>query len=96
VVRTIELEGQISDNVYDVFNKLKQQTGLSPEMSVTDVNFCDEENQRIQLRDIFTVRMRYNKAFTIFTPSFAPPVEIVIPIEADITGMSEKYWKVTD
>jgi hypothetical protein len=96
VVRTIELEGQISDNVYDVFNKLKEQTGLSPEMSVMDVNFCDEENQRIQLRDTFTVRMRYNKVFTIFTPSFAPPVEIVIPIEADITGMSEKYWKVTD
>jgi len=96
VVRTIELEGQISDNVYDVFYRLKEQTGLSPTMSITDVNYCDEQNQRIQLRDTFTVRMKYNHVFTIFKPSFAPPVEIVIPMEVSITGMSEKYWKVPD
>lgn len=96
VVRTIELEGQISDNVYDVFYRLKEQTGLSPTMSITDVNYCDEQNLRIQLRDTFTVRMKYNHVFTVFKPSFAPPVEIVIPMEVSITGMSEKYWKVPD
>lgn len=96
VVRTIELEGQISDNVYDVFYRLKEQTKLSPTMSITDVNYCDEQNQRIQLRDTFTVKMKYNHVFTVFKPSFAPPVEIVIPMEVSITGMSEKYWKVPD
>ena len=96
VVRTIELEGQISDNVYDVFYRLKEQTRLSPTMSIEDVNYCDEQNQRIQLRDTFTVKMKYNHIFTVFKPSFAPPVEIVIPMEVSITGMSEKYWKVPD
>lgn len=96
VVRTIELEGQVSDNVYDVFYRLKEQTRLSPAMSVVDVSYCDEQNQRIQLRDTFTVKMKYNHVFTIFKPSSAPPVQIVIPMEVSITGMSEKYWKVPD
>lgn len=94
VVRTIEIEGQVSDNVYDVFYKLKEQTRLSPAMSVEDVSYCDEQNQRIQLRDTFMVKMKHNHVFTIFKPSSGPPVQIVIPMEVSITGMSEKYWKV--
>jgi hypothetical protein len=39
VVRVIELEGQVSDKAYDVFYRLKQQTGLSPEMTVEDVEY---------------------------------------------------------
>ncbi len=54
IVRAIELEGQISDNVYDVFYRLKEQTGISP------------------------------------------PVQISIPMEVRITGMSEKYWKLLE
>lgn len=50
VVRVVELEGQIAEPVYDVFNRLKQQTGLSPEMTVENVTYCDEQNQKIQLR----------------------------------------------
>ena len=96
VVREVELEGRVSDTVYDVFYKLKEQTGLSPEMNIEDVTYCDEQNQKIQLRDTFTVDMEYNHVFTIFRPSFAPPVQIVIPMKARIAGMSEKYWKVSD
>ncbi len=96
VVRVIELEGQVSDNVYDVFYRLKEQTGLSPEMSIEDVNYCDEQNQKIQLRDTFTVKMKYNYAFTVFRPSSSPPVQIIIPMEVRITGMSEKYWKLLE
>ena len=92
----VELEGQVSDTVYDVFYKLKEQTGLSPEMTIEDVTYCDEQNQKIQLRDTFTVTMEYNHVFTIFRPSFAPPVQIVIPMKVRIAGMSEKYWKVPD
>ena len=92
VVRVVELEGQVSDRAYDVFYKLKQQTGLSPEMTVEDVSYC--EDQKIQLRDTFTITMTYSYPFTIFTPSFAPPVEIWIPMKVSITGMSEKYWKL--
>lgn len=92
VVRVVELEGQVSDRAYDVFYKLKQQTGLSPEMTVEDVSYC--EDQKIQLRDTFTITMTYSYPFTIFTPSFAPPVEIRIPMKVSITGMSEKYWKL--
>lgn len=94
VVRVVELEGQVSDRAYDVFYRLKQQTGLSPEMTVEDVEYY--EDQKIQLRDTFTVTMTYSYPFTIFTPSFAPPVEILIPMKVSITGMSEKYWKLTE
>lgn len=94
VVRVVELEGQVSDRAYDVFYRLGQQTGLSPEMAIEDVEYC--EDQKIQLRDTFTVTMTYSYPFTIFTPSFAPPVEILIPMKVSITGMSEKYWKLTE
>lgn len=95
VVRVVELEGQVSDKAYDVFYRLKQQTGLSPEMAIEDVQYCDGQGQKIQLRDTFTVTMTYSYPFTIFTPSFAPPVQIHIPMKVSITGMSEKYWKLS-
>lgn len=94
VVRVVELEGQVSDRAYDVFYRLKQQTGLSPEMIVEDVTYAD--GQKIQLRDTFTITMIYSHPFTIFTPSFAPPVEIQIPMKVSISGMSEKYWKLPE
>ncbi|MFZ3130485.1 MAG: DUF4320 family protein [Desulfosporosinus sp.] len=96
VVREVELEGRVSDTVYDVFYKLKEQTGLSPEMTIEDVTYCDRQSQKIQLRDTFTIDMEYNHVFKIFKPSFAPPVQIVIPMKVRIAGMSEKYWKVSD
>lgn len=94
VVRVVELEGQVSDRAEDVFYRLKQQTGLTPEMTVENVEYC--EDQKIQLRDTFTVTMTYSYPFTIFTPSFAPPVKIQIPMKTSITGMSEKYWKLAN
>ena len=93
VVRVVELEGQVSDRANDVFYRLKQQTGLSPDMTIEDVEYLD--GQKIQLRDTFTVTMTYSYTFTIFTPSFAPPVEIQIPMKVSISGMSEHYWKLT-
>ena len=94
VVRVVELEGQVSDKAYDVFYRLKQQTGLSPEMTVEDVEYC--EGQKIQLRDTFTVTMEYSHPFTIFMPSFTPPVQIHIPMKVSITGMSEVFWKLPE
>jgi len=94
VVRVVELEGEVSDRAYDVFYRLKQQTGLSPEMTVDDVEYC--EDQKIQLRDTFTITMIYSYPFTIFAPSFAPPVVVQIPMKASITGMSEHYWKLPE
>lgn len=93
VVRAVELEGQVSDKAYDVFYRLKQQTGISPEMSVEDVNYF--AGQKIQLRDTFTITMTYRYPFTVFTPSFAPPLVIQIPMKVSITGMSEKFWKLS-
>lgn len=95
VVRVIELEGQVGDAVNVVFERLKDQTGLSPEMTVENVQYCDRQSQRIQLRDTFTVTMKYSHIFTIFKPSFAPPIQINIPMKVSITGMSEKYWKLS-
>lgn len=94
VVRVVELEGQVSDRANDVFYRLKQQTGLSPDMTVEDVEYCD--GQKIQLRDTFTITMTYHYPFTIFTPSFAPPLEVEIPMKVSIGGMSEHYWKLPE
>ena len=93
VVRAVEVEGRMSEAVYDVFYRLKEQTGLSPDMSIEDVQYCDGENQEIQLRDTFTIRMKCSYTFTLFRPSNSPPLQIKIPMEVRITGMSEKYWK---
>lgn len=93
VVRVVELEGQVSDKANDVFYRLKQQTGLSPDMTVEDVEYC--EGQKIQLRNTFTITMTYRYPFTIFAPSFAPPLEVEIPMKVSIGGMSEHYWKLT-
>lgn len=95
VVRVVELEGQVSNNAYDVFYRLKEQTGLSPEMTIENVEYCDG-SQKIQLRDTFTVTMIDSYAFTLFKPSFTPPVQINIPMKVSITGMSEKYWKLSE
>lgn len=95
IVRVIELEGQVSDNVYDVFNQMKEQTGLSPTMTIEDVNYLDDQ-QKIQLRDTFTVKLHYSYSFTVLRPSSSPPVQIVIPVEVRITGMSERYWKLLE
>jgi len=94
VVRVVELDGQVSDQAYDAFYQLKQQTGLSPEMTVENVEYC--EDQKIQLRDTFTITMTYSYPFTVFTPSFSPPVVIEIPMKVSITGMSEHYWKLPE
>lgn len=94
VVRVVELEGQVSNRANDIFYRLKQQTGLSPDMTVEDVEYCD--GQKIQLRDAFTITMTYRYPFTVFTPSFAPPVEIQIPMKVSISGMSEHYWKLPE
>ena len=94
VVRVVELEGQVSDKAYDVFYRLKQQTGISPNLIVEDVTYSD--GKKIQLRDTFTITMTYKHPFTILTPSFASPVVIQIPMKVSITGMSEKYWKLPE
>lgn len=96
VVRVVELEGQVADAANEVFYRLKEQTGLSPELTIENVQYCDGQNQKIQLRNTFTVTMEYSHAFTIFKPSFAPPVQINIPMKVSITGMSEKYWKLSE
>ncbi|MEN3005961.1 DUF4320 family protein [Dehalobacterium formicoaceticum] len=95
IVRVIEMEGQVSDNVHDVFYRLKEQTGLSPIMTIEDVTYCDGQ-QRIQLRDTFTVKLKYNHFFTVFRPSSSPPIQIAIPMEVRITGMSERFWKLSE
>ena len=96
VVREIELEGQVSNTVYEVFTRMKEQTGLNPEMQMEGVDYFEAQSQKIQLRQTFTVVMKYNHVFTIFAPSFAPPMRITIPMQVRIGGMSERYWKTSE
>jgi len=65
-------------------------------MTIENVQYCDGQSQKIQLRDTFTVTMTDSYAFILFKPSFTLPVQINIPMKVSITGMSEKYWKLPE
>lgn len=94
VVRAIELEGAVNANIDNIFNQLKEQYKLDDmTYEVSDVSYFDEGTKKIQLSGNFTVTVKHNYTMQVLNPLFAPPLCISIPMTADITGMSEVYWK---
>ncbi|GHU94339.1 hypothetical protein FACS1894208_05240 [Clostridia bacterium] len=92
VVRAIEVEGQVNGNIDSVFNQLTAQLNINASYTVKNTSYWDY-SRKIQLRDNFTVEVTATYDFQVLSPLFAPPVIISIPLKADITGMSEVYWK---
>ncbi len=92
VARAIEIEGQVNSSVTSLFNSLNSELGLNASYRVVNTSYFDA-SRKIQLRDTFTVEVRASFDFQILSPMFAPPVVINIPLQSNITGMSEVYWK---
>lgn len=89
LARTIEITGS-KGSIYDKeLDRLKSETGLDPSIDI-EGDFIDD---KLQLRERFTITLKDNVSVKIIEPSFAPPVEIKIPISRTITGISEVYWK---
>lgn len=89
LARTIEITGSRGEAYIRELDRLRLETGLNPDITI-EGNFIDD---KLQLRERFTITLRDRVAVKIIDPSFAPPLEISIPISRSITGVSEVYWK---
>ena len=92
MVRAIEIEGQVNGSIDALFNRLNGELGIDASYRVVQVSYFDA-SRRIQLRDPFTVEVTAGFDFEILNPMFGPPVVIHIPLSADMSGISEVYWK---
>ena len=90
VVRTIEVTGEYNEQ--DI-RALADELGGSAleELDITvDASYCS--GRRIQLRDEFTVHLSASHRINIHMMG-ADPVYIDLPINIDLSGRSEVFWK---
>ena len=90
VVRTIEVTGEYNEQ--DI-RALADELGGSAleELDITvDASYCS--GRRIQLRDEFTVHLSASHRINILMMG-ADPVYIELPINIDLSGRSEVFWK---
>ncbi|WP_313559185.1 DUF4320 family protein [Ruminiclostridium cellobioparum] len=93
IVRAVETTGEINDDVYQMIEEYKAETGLNPTIK-WEGNFVNVgTSQRIQIRQRFSLTLTDNVVITIAEPSFTGPINIVIPISKKVNGMCEVYWK---
>ena len=94
VVRSIELDGQVTAASTDLFNQLKTRLNVGDaSMTVSNVTYHDA-SKKIQLRQTFTVELRSEYDFLVFRPLFtSETVVIKIPLVCSLSGMSERFWK---
>lgn len=93
LARTIEIEGAVSNEVYDKLDALNENFSTNATMTISDVTYFNSMDKSIQFRDPFTITIEGTYEFQILSPLFADPVVIDIPMKSNITGMSEVYWK---
>lgn len=91
LVRTVELTGEVGSEYYSELSRLKAATNLEPAISISASYIADN---KIQLRDRITITVSIVERIEIFSPAFADPVTIDVPISKTVTGLSEVYWKV--
>lgn len=89
LARVIEITGGCGGEYQDELARLKEQTGLKPEVILNG----EFKNNKLQLRDKFELTLTGYVSIEIIKPTFAPPIEIKIPVSKTVTGISEVYWK---
>lgn len=89
LVRVVEITGSCGQEYKDELKRLKAETGLDP-VVMLDGNF---KNNKIQIREKFSLTLSDDVSIKIIDVLFAPPIEIKVPITKTSTGMSEVYWK---
>lgn len=98
VARYIEVSGQADQTDIDTLLKelLPNKTKLRATVSVTADNWKNVASRKIQLRENFTVHISAAYPLTLANPgdgSVYREFEIGIPINVNINGQSEVYWK---
>ena len=91
VTRKIERDGMAGGSLRQTINDLAGETGIYADVSWSG-SFRGAD-AKIQIRDRFTVTVQYNVKVRLFEPSFGSPIYINIPIQKNLTGVSEVYWK---
>lgn len=90
VSRVVEVTGRVGDEVNEV---LYDSDNMAPDSVEWKVDYYNEEAHTIQLKDTFTVILTKQVPITIVQPTFGPPIQIIITLKADASGVSEVYWK---
>ncbi|MCL2060016.1 MAG: DUF4320 family protein [Oscillospiraceae bacterium] len=91
VARRIERDGMAGGALWQTIHELSGETGISPD--VTWAGAFQGAESKIQIRDRFTVTVRFTVRVRLFEPSFGAPVYMDIPIQKTLSGVSEVYWK---
>ena len=96
IVCEIEISGQVTSATTALFNTMKNTTNIgdAATMSVS-ASYFNAAQKKIQLRNTFTVICRSSYRINVFTPRGATPVGFDIPLAVQLTGMSEKFWKIS-
>jgi hypothetical protein len=89
LTRTIELTGEQGAVYQQELERLKAQTRLTPNISISG-NFS---GTRIQLREPFILTITVTQRIKIIDPLFAPALTLDVPVSKTITGRGEIYWK---
>ena len=94
VTREIEISGRVSSDTYSLFNNLKTSSNMGDSATMdVSASYFNEPQKKIQLRDTFVVTVSSSYRINVFTPIGGTPVGFDIPLVAQLTGMSEKFWK---
>ncbi len=90
VVRTIEVTGEYNEQ--DIRALTDELGGTALEDLDINVDASYFSGRKIQLRDEFTVHLTANHRINILMMG-ADPVYIDLPINIDLSGRSEVFWK---
>ena len=91
VARQIERTGMAGRAAQDLVRALAAETGLDADVSWRG-NFTGAQD-KLQLRERFTVTVRYTARVKIVDPAFLDTVYLTVPISKTVSGVSEVYWK---
>jgi len=94
IAKVVELEGALTATAWEHLSNLNDSFNMDMSFAISDVTYFDPAARSIQFRDTFTITVNYVYRFPVFDPIFtAVPVMINIPMRADVSGMSEVFWK---
>ena len=95
VARYIEVAGQADQTDIDTLLKelLPNKTKLRATVSVTADNWENVASRKIQLRENFTVHLSASYPLTLANPGFGSSYTVRLPINVNVNGQSEVYWK---
>lgn len=88
--RVVEVTGCVGDEVNEV---LYHSDNMAPDSVEWDVEYYNEQDKTIQLKNTFTVILTKEVPITIAQPTIGPPIQIILTLKVDASGVSEVYWK---